>query len=28
MKIKASELTQKEKLDSIDKMYYLNGFKI
>jgi hypothetical protein len=28
VKIKASDLTQKEKLDSVDKMYYLNGYKI
>ncbi len=28
VKIRASELTQKEKLNSIDKMYYLNDYKI
>ena len=27
-KIQASELTQKEKLDIIDEMYYQNGFKV
>ena len=27
LKIQASELTQKEKLDIIDEMYYKNGYK-
>ncbi len=28
LKIQASELTQKEKLNIIDEMYYQNGYKI